>query len=143
MATAFLRGGRLIPVSATIITYNEERNIRACLESVAWLPHIVVVDSGSTDATVDIAREFTDHIIVTDWPGHVAQKNRAVDAAPTDWVLSLDADERVTPEMRAAIEEKLAFGARRSTCVPRWVQSVTRTTTPCARASSPPSSARS
>lgn len=98
----------MIPISATIITYNEERNIRACLESVAWLPHIVVIDSGSTDATVEIAREFTDHVVVTDWPGHVAQKNRAVDAAPTDWVLSIDADERVTPEMRAAIEEKLA-----------------------------------
>lgn len=117
------------PLTATVITYNEERNIRACLESLAWVPHIVVLDSGSTDRTVEIARERTPHVTVTDWPGHVEQKNRAVAAAPTDWVLCVDADERVTPEMRAAIEGALAgeppapaFSVRRKThYLGRWV----------------------
>ena len=61
-------------LTATIITFDEERNIRECLESVAWVPHIVVVDSGSNDRTVEIAREFTERVVVTDWPGHVEQK---------------------------------------------------------------------
>lgn len=97
----------MIPLTATVITFNEEKNLRACLDSLSWVPHIVVVDSRSTDRTVEIAREFTDAVVVTDWPGHVEQKNRAVDLAPTDWILSLDADERVTPEMRAEIEAAL------------------------------------
>lgn len=117
------------PLTATIITFNEEANIRACLESVAWVPEIVVIDSGSTDRTVDIAREFTDRVTVTDWPGHVEQKNRAVDLAPTDWVLSLDADERCTPELRAEVERVLAdppsaagFSVRRRTWyLGRWI----------------------
>ncbi len=88
----------MIPLTATVITYNEERNIRDCLESLAWVPHLVVLDSGSTDRTVEIAREYTENVVVTDWPGHVKQKNRAVDRASTDWILSLDADERATPE---------------------------------------------
>ncbi|MGE3166348.1 MAG: glycosyltransferase family 2 protein [Planctomycetota bacterium] len=98
----------MTPLTVTVITFNEEKNIRECLESVSWVPNIVVVDSQSTDRTVAIAREFTEHVVVTDWPGHVEQKNRAVDLAPTDWVLSIDADERVTPEMRAEIEAALA-----------------------------------
>ncbi|MEM7261457.1 MAG: glycosyltransferase family 2 protein [Planctomycetota bacterium] len=98
----------MIAITATIITFNEERNIRDCLESVAWVDEIVVVDSGSTDRTVEIAREFTDRVVVTDWPGHVAQKNRAVEWAPTDWILSLDADERCTPELRAQVEAIVA-----------------------------------
>lgn len=99
----------MISFTVTVITFNEERNIRACLESVEWAPHIVVIDSGSTDRTVEIAREFTDDVVVTDWPGHVQQKNRAVDHASTDWILSIDADERVTPEMRAEVERELAM----------------------------------
>lgn len=98
----------MIPFTVTVITFNEERNIRDCLESVSWAPHIVVIDSGSTDRTVEIAREFTDHVTVTDWPGHVQQKNRAVEQAPTDWILSLDADERVSPEMRVEVEAAMA-----------------------------------
>ncbi len=119
----------MIPLTATVITYNEERNIRACLESLAWVPHIVVLDSGSTDRTVAIARELTPHVTVTDWPGHVEQKNRAVAAAPTEWVLCIDADERVAPEMRAAVEQALAsepavpaFSVRRKTRhLGRWI----------------------
>ena len=119
----------MIPITATIITLNEESNIRACLESIAWCDHIVVVDSGSTDRTVEIAREFTDRVIVTDWPGHLEQKNRAVDFAPTDWILSLDADERATPELRAEVERVAAtepraagFSVRRRTrYLGRWI----------------------
>jgi len=95
-------------LTATVITFNEEQNIRDCLQSLQWVPHIVVVDSGSTDRTVEIAREFTDNVYVTDWPGHVQQKNRAIDYATTDWIISLDADERVTPELRKEIEDRLS-----------------------------------
>lgn len=95
-------------LSIIIITKNESANIRACLESVAWAEEIVVVDSASTDGTQEIAREFTQHIhIHADWPGFGAQKNRALDYASKGWVLSLDADERVTPELRAEIEAVL------------------------------------
>lgn len=95
-------------LSVIIITKNESANIRACLESVAWADEIVVVDSASTDGTLEIAREFTPQVHVhADWPGFGAQKNRALDYASKDWVLSLDADERVTPELRAEIEAVL------------------------------------
>jgi glycosyltransferase involved in cell wall biosynthesis len=95
-------------LSVIIITKNESANIRACLESVAWADEIIVVDSASTDGTLEIAREFTPQVHVhADWPGFGAQKNRALDYAGKDWVLSLDADERVTPELRAEIEAAL------------------------------------
>lgn len=95
-------------LSVIIITKNESANIRACLESVAWADEIVVVDSASTDGTQEIAREFTPQVHVhADWPGFGAQKNRALDYASKDWVLSLDADERVTPELRAELEAVL------------------------------------
>lgn len=95
-------------LSVIIITKNESANIRACLESVAWADEIVVVDSASADGTLEIAREFTPQVHVhADWPGFGAQKNRALDYASKDWVLSLDADERVTPELRAEIEAVL------------------------------------
>ncbi len=94
-------------VSACIITFNEERNIRDCLESVAWADEIVVIDSGSTDATVAICKERTERVYVRDWPGHVAQKNRAIETASHDWVFCIDADERVTPLLRREIEETL------------------------------------
>ena len=99
---------RAIELTATVITFNEEENIRDCLESLRWVSHIVVVDSGSTDRTVAIAREYTEHVHVTDWPGHIEQKNRAVDLAPTDWVISLDADERVTPRLQQQLQKQLA-----------------------------------
>jgi glycosyltransferase involved in cell wall biosynthesis len=95
---------KVASVSVIIITRNEAANIRACLESVAWADEIVVVDSGSDDGTVDICREFTTHVHVHDWPGFGAQKNRALGYATCDWVLSLDADERVTPELRSEME---------------------------------------
>ena len=94
-------------LSIILITRNEAANIRACLESVAWADEIIVVDSGSSDDTVAIAREFTQHVYEHDWPGFGAQKNRALDYATNKWVFSIDADERVTPELRTAIEAVL------------------------------------
>ena len=97
-------------LSIILITRNEAANIRACLESVAWADEIIVVDSGSSDDTVAIAREFTPHVHEHDWPGFGAQKNHALDYAANKWVFSIDADERVTPELRAAIEAVLRNG---------------------------------
>ena len=96
-------------LSVILITRNEAANIAACLESVAWADEIVVVDSGSSDETVAICRRYSAKVQVSsDWPGFGPQKNRAVDMATGDWLLSIDADERVTPELRAEIEQVLA-----------------------------------
>jgi glycosyltransferase involved in cell wall biosynthesis len=95
-------------LSVILITKNEAQNMRECLESVAWAEEIIVVDSGSTDDTVAICREFTPHVHLHDWPGFGKQKNRALGYATKDWVLSLDADERVTPELRTQIVEAMA-----------------------------------
>jgi glycosyltransferase involved in cell wall biosynthesis len=95
-------------VTATIITLNESANVEAALQSVAWAGEIVVVDSHSTDDTVEKARRFTDRVIVRDWPGYVAQKNYAASVATNDWIFSLDADERVTPELAAEIKALVA-----------------------------------
>ncbi len=86
-------------LSVTIIAWNEEERLRACLESVSWADEIVVVDAESSDKTVQLAREFTDRVWVRPWPGFAVQKNFALEQATGDWVLSLDADERVTPEL--------------------------------------------
>lgn len=94
-------------LSVIIITKNEAANIRACLESVAWADEIIVVDSGSSDITVEICKGFGVQVHVHDWPGFGAQKNRALGYATNEWVFSIDADERVTPELRAAIEAVL------------------------------------
>jgi glycosyltransferase involved in cell wall biosynthesis len=96
-------------LSVILITKNEAANIRACLESVAWADEIIVVDSGSTDGTQEIARQFTPHVhLHADWPGFGPQKNLALSYATGDWVLSLDADERVTSALHAEIEAALA-----------------------------------
>jgi len=96
-------------LSVTIICQNSENTIRRCLESVAWADEIVVVDGGSTDRTLEICREFTSKVHQPgDWPGHGPQKNRALDFATGDWVLSLDSDEWITPESRAEIEGAIA-----------------------------------
>lgn len=91
-------------LSVVVITKNEEAGIRRCLESVAWADEIVVLDSGSTDRTVEISRELGARVTVTaDWPGFGPQKNRALEQASCDWVVSLDADEWVTPALRDEI----------------------------------------
>lgn len=95
-------------LSVAVITLNEEERIRGCLESVAWADEVVVVDSGSSDKTVEIAREFTDRVVFHAWAGYGAQKNFAVDRCGSDWLLSLDADERVSDGLRAEILATLA-----------------------------------
>ncbi|HQP66298.1 MAG TPA: glycosyltransferase family 2 protein [Quisquiliibacterium sp.] len=97
-------------LSVTIITKNEAHRIERCLRSVAFADEIVVVDSGSTDATVDIARRLGARVLVTDWPGFGVQKNRALDLARGDWVLSLDADEVVGDDLRAEIVRVVGTG---------------------------------
>lgn len=94
-------------LSVIIITKNEASHIGRCLESVSWADEIIVLDSGSQDETVPICRQYTDKVYETDWPGFGIQKQRALDKASGDWVLSIDADEVVTPELRAEIEKAL------------------------------------
>lgn len=106
-------------LSVIIITKNEARNIRECLESVKWADEIIVVDSGSTDDTVAICREFTPHVYIQDWPGFGIQKNRALGYATKDWVLSLDADERVTLDLRGEIESIMREAAAQGYEIPR------------------------
>ncbi len=95
-------------LSVTVITYNEERNIRDCLESVKWADEIIVVDSFSTDRTVDIAREYTDRVYQQKWLGYASQNNRAIAHATHEWILRVDADERVDPDLAGEIRQSLS-----------------------------------
>jgi glycosyltransferase involved in cell wall biosynthesis len=92
-------------ISVTIITRNEAARLPAALASVAWADEIVVVDSGSTDGTQDIARRASARLEVREWPGYAAQKNYAAALARHDWVFSLDADERLTPQLATSLQE--------------------------------------
>lgn len=119
-------------ITATIITFNEEDNIRAACESVSWANEILVVDSESTDRTREIAEECGARVIKKAWPGFAEQKQFAALEARHEWVFSLDADERVSEELRHSIEdllytngERLADGyriARRSFYMGRWIR---------------------
>jgi glycosyltransferase involved in cell wall biosynthesis len=100
----------LVKLTVTIITRNEAANVEAALQSVSWADEIVVVDSRSTDETVDIARRYATRVEIRDWPGYSAQKNYAATLASNDWILSIDADERVTPELAREIRELLNRG---------------------------------
>jgi glycosyltransferase involved in cell wall biosynthesis len=95
------------PLSVAIITFNEEQLIRSTLESVSWADEIVIVDSFSTDHTVNICREYTERVYRIAWQGHVRQKQTATDSTSHRWVLSLDADERVSPALAAEIQHAL------------------------------------
>jgi len=90
-------------VSVIVIALNQENNIVPCLETVGWADEIVVVDSGSRDRTLELARDFTDRIFTIDWPGFGAAKNYALDQARGEWVFSLDTDERVSEALREEI----------------------------------------
>ena len=96
------------PLSGVVICFNEQENIARCLESLAFCDEIVVVDSGSTDGTREIARRYTGRVVEQEFLGYVKQKNFALDLATHDWVLSLDADEALTPELAAEIRNALA-----------------------------------
>ncbi len=97
-------------LSVTIITKNEEAAIAACLASVAWADEVVVVDFGSTDKTVEICKAHGAAVhSTTYWPGFGPQKNIALDLASYDWVLSIDADERVSAALRTEIEQALSL----------------------------------
>lgn len=119
-------------ISAVIITFNEADNIRAACESVAWADEILVVDSESSDATREVAAECGARVINRPWPGFSAQKQFATDAVEHDWVFSLDADERVSDQLKAAIAAlretspaQLAAGyrvARRTFYMGRWIK---------------------
>lgn len=103
----------MTPISAVFITHNEEDRFPAALESVGFCDEIVVVDSGSTDRTWQIAEAAGARVILnTPWPGFLAQRNFAVDAATHDWILAVDADERITPALRDEILSVRASGFR-------------------------------
>jgi glycosyltransferase involved in cell wall biosynthesis len=110
-------------VSAIVVCFNEEENIGPCLESLSWCEEIVVVDSFSTDRTVEICRQYTDRIIQRPWAGYRDQKAFAHSQATKEWVLLVDSDERVTPELRDEIQQ--ALSRKSSDCagfaVPRLV----------------------
>ncbi|NUO10070.1 MAG: glycosyltransferase family 2 protein [Candidatus Brocadia sp.] len=108
-------------LSVTIITLNEEENIRDALESVTWADEIIIVDSGSSDKTIDICKEYTEKIFYNPWPGHITQKNIAIDKAAYLWILSIDADERITPELAKEIKEVLQYPKADAYAMPRHV----------------------
>jgi glycosyltransferase involved in cell wall biosynthesis len=111
---------RVPKVSATIITLNEQEHIGAAIDSVRWADEIVVVDCGSTDETAEIARSKGARVAARAWTGYVEQKNHAASLASHDWILSVDADERVTPELAAEIRALLATDpSRRGFRMPR------------------------
>jgi glycosyltransferase involved in cell wall biosynthesis len=99
-------------LSVTVVAKNEAADLGAALASVAWADEIVVVDSHSTDDTVAIARQHTDRVVVHDWLGHIEQKNYAASLTSHDWILSLDADERVTQALADEIRATLAADPR-------------------------------
>jgi len=117
-------------LSVAVITLNEEERLRPCLESVVWAHELVVVDAGSSDKTVAVAREFTDRVLFRPWDGYGAQKNFAVAQCGGDWILALDADERVPETLRAEIGRTLAadpavrgfYLPRRNVFQGRWVR---------------------
>jgi glycosyltransferase involved in cell wall biosynthesis len=115
------------PISGIVITFNEENSLRDCLESLSFVDEIIVVDSKSTDQTVAIAREYTDKVYIIDWDGYAASKNFGIDRAENDWVLSLDADERISDVLRHSIRNQnldLFSGyriSRRTWYMGRWI----------------------
>ncbi len=116
----------VIKLSAAVITLNEEEKIADCLRSLLFADEIVVIDSGSEDRTVQIAESFGARVIFNRWPGHVEQKNFAIDQTCGEWVLSLDADERVSKKLQSSIMEVLKDKNINACSIPRAVYYVNR-----------------
>lgn len=117
---------RRVRLSAAIIAKNEEKKIGGCLDSLSFADEIIVVDSGSADRTAEIAREKGARVIFHEWQGHVAQKNFALDQARGDWIISLDADERVSARLRAQILRELENPRAGGYAFPRLVYYLNR-----------------
>lgn len=114
-----------LPLSLAITAQNEEKNLRRCLQSVADLvSEIVVVDSGSTDRTLEVAKEFGARVQHQDWLGHSGQKNVALSLCTQPWVLVLDCDEELSPELRSAIQRFFADGSDQR-CDGAWMNRLT------------------
>ena len=116
-------------LSVYVIAYNDEPNMRACLESVAWADELIVVDSYSTDATEKISREFTEKVFQHEFHGFGRLRNEAVAHATHDWIFSLDTDERATPELRRELyrtiersEAAAYFVPRKNYFLGRWIR---------------------
>jgi glycosyltransferase involved in cell wall biosynthesis len=118
-------------LTAAIITFNEEHNICRCLESVRWMDELIVVDSFSTDRTVELARQYTGKVVQRPWPGHVKQKQFALEQGSGQWVLSLDADEELSSDAAEEIRAALAAAdaavngfsfPRQSFYLGRWIR---------------------
>ncbi|MBC8286415.1 MAG: glycosyltransferase family 2 protein [Nitrospinae bacterium] len=117
-------------LSVTIITRNEEKNIARCLESVKWADEIIVLDTNSTDRTVEICRQFTDQVFCVDWHGYGKQKNLCADRASHNWVLNIDSDEEISAEGAEEIRGVLRDGPkhpiyqfpRKNFFAQRWVR---------------------
>ena len=110
-------------LSVIVITKNEESNIEACLESIAFADEVIVVDSGSVDSTVELAKNLGAKVVETEnWPGFGPQKNRALAFATGDWVLSIDADERVSAALADEIQSVLASQSDTAFEIPRLTQ---------------------
>jgi len=119
-------------IAAVVITKNEEANIAACLDTLQWVDQLIVVDAESTDRTVDMARRYTNHVFVRAWPGFGPQKNFGMDQAQSEWILIVDADERVTTPLRQEISRLMQSGPspdiagyeipRRNYFYGRWIQ---------------------
>jgi glycosyltransferase involved in cell wall biosynthesis len=112
-----------LPISVIIITLNEAHNIVECLASVRFASQVIVLDSGSTDGTVELARQAGAQVYQTsEWPGFGPQKNRALDYAEQPWVLSLDADERIPPVLAAEIAAHVLGNRQAAAEMPRRTQ---------------------
>ena len=117
-------------LSVVIVTQDEEANLGRTLQSVNWADERIVLDSGSTDRTLDIAREQGAQVFEESWKGYANQKNSAIAKASGDWVLSLDADEEVSPELAESIKHAISaseayngyFMARRNFFLGRWIR---------------------